>query len=66
MNGLVELRHLPRQCQKKGKGVLGYAHGIPAGRAHHQDAAFGGGFEVNIVHAHAGAPHRAQLGRKLQ
>ena len=57
----VQPRHLPRKRQKQSEGMLGHAHGVSAGRAHHQHAALRGCFQINIVHADASAAHRAQL-----
>ena len=39
---------------------------LPPGRVHHQHAGRGGGVQIHIVHAHAGAADHAQLGRFLQ
>ena len=61
MDPFVQPRHLPRQGQKQRKRVFRDAHGVSTGRAHHQHAALRGRLQINVVHAHTGAPHRAQL-----
>ncbi len=61
MNCFVQSRDLPRQGQKQSAGVLRDADGIPARCAHHQHAALGSRFQIDVVHAHTGAPHRAQF-----
>ena len=66
VDGLVQARHLPRQRQQQREGVLCHAHGVSPGRAHHQHAALGGGFQVDVVHAHACSAHGAQLRRFSQ
>jgi len=38
-----------------GEGELGGRDGVARGRVHHDDAALGGGFDVDVVDAHAGA-----------
>ena len=48
--------------QHESEGVLGDGNSIAAGRIHHHDAALGGGVEIDVVDAHAGAPDDAQLG----
>ena len=53
---------MTRQRQHEREGVLGDSDGIAARRVHHHDAAFGGGVEIDVVDAHAGASDDAQLG----
>ena len=63
MHGGVGPRELTRQGQHESERVLGDRYGIAAGRVHHHDAALGGGVEIDVVDAHAGASDDAQLGR---
>ncbi len=42
--------------------MLGDGNSIATGRVHDHDAALGGGVEIDIVDAYAGAPDDAQLG----
>jgi len=60
VRGLVGLRDGPRHGEHQRQGVLGDADGIAAGRVHHQHAFLGGGFDVHVVHADAGAPDHLQ------
>ena len=62
MHGGVGAHQVTRQRQHESEGVLGDRDGIAAGRVHHHDAALGGGVEIDVVHAHAGASDDAQLG----
>ena len=41
-------------------------HGIGAGSVHDRDALAGGGFEIDVIDAHARPANHAQLGRMLQ
>ena len=63
MHGGVGTAELTRHRQHEGEGVLGDRDGVAAGSVHHHDAALGGGVEIDVVHAHAGASDDAQLGR---
>ncbi len=44
----------------------GHGNGIGAGSVHHGDAFAGGGIEVDVVDAHAGAPDHPQLSSVFQ
>ena len=51
-----------RQRQHESKGVLGDRYSIAAGSVHDDDAALGSGIEIDVIHAHTGAPDDAQSG----
>ena len=61
--GGVGLRNVARHGQHQRQRVLGHRDGVAAGRVHHQHAGRGGGVQIDVVHAHAGAADHAQLGR---
>ena len=62
--GGVGFRDLAGQRQHQRDGVLGGGDGIAEGRVHHDDALGGGGRDVDIVDADAGAADHLQvLGR---
>jgi hypothetical protein len=44
---------------------FGGGHGIPARGVHHHRAVLRGGFDVHVIHAHAGAADHAQFRRGL-
>jgi len=46
--------------------VLGSGDGVSAGRVEHDDAATRGGFDIDVVYAHAGATDSAQRFARLQ
>ena len=46
--------------------MLRYAGGVASRRIHHQHAAVRGGFQIDVVHAHAGAADDAQARRLRQ
>ena len=56
------LGDLAGQGEHHGDGVLGRGDGVAVRRVHHHDAAGGGGFDVDIVHADAGAADDFQVG----
>ena len=51
-----------RHGQHESEGVFGDGNRIAARSVHHHDAALGGGVEIDVVDAHAGASDHAQLG----
>ena len=51
------LRHGPRTAEDVGKRELGGRHGVARGGVHDDHAAFGGGIDIDVVHADAGAAH---------
>ena len=55
-----------RQRQHQRDGMFGGGDGIAEGRVHHDHAGAGGGGNVHIVHADAGAAHNLQVLRRLQ
>ena len=59
--GSVGLRDAARHGQHQRQGVLGHRDGVAAGRVHHQHAGRGGGVQIHVVHAHAGAADHAQF-----
>ena len=59
----VRLRHLAREREQHGKAQFGGGHGVAAGGVHHHRAMLRGGFDVHVVHAHAGAADHAQFRR---
>ncbi len=62
LHGGVGLRNLAGQGHKHGKGQFGGGNGVAAGGVHHDDAALGGGIDIDIVHADAGAADDAEIG----
>jgi hypothetical protein len=60
------LRHVAGGSEQQPDGVLGCADGVRAGRVHHHDACLGGGLDVDVVEAHAGAGEDAQVRRMRQ
>ena len=64
--GGAGLRDAARHGEHQRQGVLGHGDGVAAGRVHHQHAGFGGGVQIDVIHAHAGAPDHAQFGRLFQ
>ena len=64
--GGVGLRNVARHRQHQGQRVLGHRDGVAARRVHHQHAGGGGGVQIDVVHADAGAPDHAQLRRLRQ
>ena len=60
--GGVGPRKMPRQRQHQRKSMLGHGNRVRARGVHHRDAAASSGFQINVVHAHAGAADHPQLG----
>ncbi len=52
--------------QHQRQRVLGHGNGIGAGSVHDRDAFAGGGIQVDVVDAHAGASDHPQLAGMLQ
>ena len=61
-HGGVELGELTNEGEEECESVLGDADGAAARSAHDEDAAFRGGFEVDVVDANAGAADGAEVG----
>ena len=61
LQGLVSAGDVAGEGQHQGDGVLGGGHGVAGGRVDHGDAGAGGGVEVDVVHADAGAGDDLQL-----
>ena len=59
----VGKRHAPRQAQHKGERQFSYGHTRSHGRIDHRDTVALTGLQVDVVHAHTGAPHHIQLRR---
>ena len=53
--GGIGERNLAREGHHEGEGVFGGGDGVGVGGVHDQDAGFGGGFDIDIVHADTGA-----------
>ena len=66
MHEFIGAADVASHSQHQRQGVLGHGNGIGAGSVHHRDAFAGGGIQVNVVHAHAGAPDDPQLVGMLQ
>ena len=62
MHERVGAAQVARHGQHQPQGVLGDRHRVCAGGVHHGDALLGGGFQVDVIHAHAGAADHAELG----
>jgi hypothetical protein len=59
------LGHRPRAAEDVGEGQLGRRDRVARGRVHHDDAALGGGLDIDVVHADAGpADDLEQAGRR--
>ena len=54
-----------RERQHQRKRVLGDAHAVGARRVHHEDAARGGGGEIDVVDARTGAGDHPKLRRRV-
>ena len=65
-HGGVGLGKFARETQDHGERQFRRGDRVARGRVHHHDAALGGGFNIHIVHAHAGASDDAELGRGFE
>ncbi len=63
LHGGVGLGDFAGEGQEHREGQLGGGDGVPAGSVHHHDTPLGGGFDIDIVHAHSGAADHFQFGR---
>jgi hypothetical protein len=52
---------LTDEREEEGEGVFSDADGAAAGSAHDEDAAFSGGFEVDVIDTNAGAADGAEM-----
>ena len=66
LRGSARLRNGARHRKHQRDRVLRDRNGIAARRIHHQHAGGGGGRQIHVVDAHAGAADHAQLRRLLQ
>ena len=57
----ASLRDIARQRQHQRHGMLGGGHGVAHGGVDHGHAGPGGGVQVNVVHADAGARHYLEV-----
>ena len=62
----IGLRNMARHREHQRERVFGDRNGIPAGRIHDEHAGLGGGVQIDIIHANAGAADDAQFRRLLQ
>jgi hypothetical protein len=60
------LGDVPRHRQHQGQRVFRHRDGVAAGGVHHQHACVGGGFEIDVIDADAGAANHSQLGSALE
>ena len=60
-HGRIKLWKLANKRQQQRKGMFRNADGTSTRCAHDQNAALGGLVQVNVIHAHARAAHRAQF-----
>ncbi len=61
LHGHVGLGDLPGQGHEHGKCEFRRGNRVSARRVHHDNAALRGGVDINVVHAHAGAPDDLEL-----
>ena len=66
MHQLVGAADVAGHGQHQRQRMFGHGDGIGAGRVHHGDAFAGGGIEIDVVHAHAGAPDDPQFAGVFQ
>ena len=61
LEGGVRLGDVAGEGEDKGNGVLGGGHGVARGGVDDGDAASCGGFQVDVVDAHAGSAHDLEV-----
>ena len=61
-DGGVSCGDVASQGHQHRDGVLGGGHTVALRAVHHDDAAAGGGIEIDVVHADAGAADHAERG----
>ncbi|MNC24978.1 hypothetical protein D3C75_730510 [compost metagenome] len=58
---LVRLGNHPGEAENMTEGQLAGGDGVAVRRIHNNDAAFGGGFQIDVVHAYTGAADNLQV-----
>ena len=61
MHQFVRAADVAGHRQHERQRVLGHGDGIGAGSVHHRNALAGGGIQIDVIDAHAGAPDDPQL-----